>query len=129
MFLAYCENKCDYRIYNRRILVIEEVICITFDEANHIISKSMCEDDDVGMQQGLENQTINDEKNTQEVKGQEEEKKNDEVSKDLPKAWKFAQHHSKEFIIGDPSERVKIHSSIRPFVDNFAFILILNLRM
>ena len=64
IFLNYCENKHEYRVYNRRTLVIEETIYVTFDEINDVIFKSMCEDDDVGVQQELENLTINDVKST-----------------------------------------------------------------
>ena len=39
IFLGYSENKKAYKVYNRRILVVEEAIHITFDEAKDIISK------------------------------------------------------------------------------------------
>ena len=59
-FLGYCENKRGFRVYNRRTLVIEETIHITFDESNGDISKSCGEDDDAGVQEGLKKLTIND---------------------------------------------------------------------
>ena len=49
IFLAYCENNRSFRVYNRRTLVIEETIHITFDESNGDIFISSGEDDDAGI--------------------------------------------------------------------------------
>ena len=63
IFLGYCENKRGFRVYNRRILVIEEVIHVTFDESNDDIFKSCCEDDDIGVQERFKKFTIHDQDN------------------------------------------------------------------
>ena len=94
-FLDYSNDKQVYRLYNRRTLVIEEPIHITFDETNDIATKNICKDDDVGLQQKLEElSTENEAKTSKEDTSQnmevEEEKKDDETPKELPKVWKFA---------------------------------------
>ena len=60
IFLGYCENKRGFRVYNRRTLVIEEAIHITFDESNDDIFISSDEYDDVGIQEELKKLTITD---------------------------------------------------------------------
>ena len=115
--MVYCENKRGFRFYNRKTLVIEEAIHITFDESNDNISKSCCEDDDIGVQEGFKKLTIHDQDNApleeiskkddaQENQILEENDKDVGTPKDLPRAWKFAQNHPKDLIIGDPSERI-----------------------
>ena len=126
--MKYCENKRDFKIYNRKPLVIEEAIHVTFDESIDDISKSSCEDDDVGVQERLKNLTIHDqdnaplENNSNDDQTLEENVKNDGTPKDLPRAWKFDQNHPKELIIGDPSEKVRTHSSTKQLMDNFALV-------
>ncbi|KAL3524949.1 hypothetical protein ACH5RR_013321 [Cinchona calisaya] len=41
IFLGYSSDKKIYRVYNRRTVLIEEVVHVTFDEANDIISKNV----------------------------------------------------------------------------------------
>ena len=95
IFLDYSNDKQVYRLYNRRTLVIEEPIHITFDETNDIATKNVCRDDDVGLQQKLEElSTENEAKTSKEDNSQnmevEDEKKDDETPKEIPKVWKFA---------------------------------------
>ena len=119
--------------YNRRTLVIEEAIHVTFDKSNDDIFKSSCEDDDVGVQEGLKKLTIHDQDNAppkddskendpQENQALEENDKDDGTPKDLPRAWKFVQNHPKELIIGNPSEKVRTRSSTKQLKDNFALV-------
>ena len=49
ILLYYAIDKRAYRVYNRRTLVIEDVIHITFNEANDVVIQEPCENDDVGI--------------------------------------------------------------------------------
>ena len=132
IFLGYCENKRGFRVYNRRTLIIEEAIHITFDESNGDISMSCGEDDDTGVQEGLKKLAINDhdsaspetdsKDNDAQISPAEEVNNRDTTTpNDLPRAWKFAHNHPRELIIGDPSEKVRTRSS-RHLIDNLAFV-------
>ena len=92
-----------------------------------------CEDNDVGVQEGLQKFTIHDQDNTplednskeddpQENQALEENDKDVGTPKDLPRDWKFVQNHPKELIIGDPSEKVRTRSFSKQLMDNFALI-------
>ena len=77
IFLGYCENKRGFRVYNRRTLVIEEAIHVTFDESNDNIFKSSCEDDDVGVQERLKKLTIHDQNDTPQEESSKEDNPQD----------------------------------------------------
>lgn len=51
IFLGYSNDKKAYRVYNKRILTIEEAILVTPDETNDVIAQERWEDDDLGVQQ------------------------------------------------------------------------------
>ncbi|KAL3537935.1 hypothetical protein ACH5RR_001301 [Cinchona calisaya] len=110
IFLGYFSDKKAYRVYNRRTLLIEEVVHVTFDETNDIISKNVCEDENVGIKKEFEKLTIHEEHqgispnnvdNTNHLG--EEGEKDENTPKDLPKAWRFVCSHRQDLIIGDPS--------------------------
>ena len=61
--LDYSSDKSIYKICNRRTLVIEETIHVTFDESNDVVTKNVCKDDNVNLQYDLEKLTIQDEEN------------------------------------------------------------------
>ena len=110
IFLGYCENIRGFRVYNRRTLVIEEAIHVTFDESNDDVSKSCCEEDDVGVHEGFKKLIIHDQDNApleenskeddlQENQALEEKDKDVGTPRDFLEVWKFVQNHPKELIV------------------------------
>ncbi|KAL3516244.1 hypothetical protein ACH5RR_023146 [Cinchona calisaya] len=100
IFLGYSSDKKAYRVYNRRTLVIEEVVHVTFDEANDVISKDFCEDEDVGVQKKLEKLTIQEEHQETKESNEddahhldEEGERKEDSPKNLPKARRFVSSH------------------------------------
>ena len=53
IFLGYSIHSKSYRVYNKRILVVEESIHVTFDEHNYI-SRKVISDDVEEVEQNLE---------------------------------------------------------------------------
>ena len=53
IFLRYFESKKEYRVYNKKTLVVEEAIHVTFDEANDVISKETGKEDNTEIQKEL----------------------------------------------------------------------------
>ena len=49
--MDYANDKSTYRIYNRRTLIIEEAIHVTFGEFSSIVVQESCENDDLDVQQ------------------------------------------------------------------------------
>ncbi|KAL3534603.1 hypothetical protein ACH5RR_003064 [Cinchona calisaya] len=100
IFRGYSSDKKAYRVYNRRTLLIEEVVHVTFDEANDVISKNLCEDEYVGILKEVEKLTIYEDH--QEITSSndvndhqidDEKEKNEDTPKDLPKGWRFVSSH------------------------------------
>ena len=93
IFLGYAPRSKAYRVFNKRTLVVEESINVTFDESN------------VGLQDGLP-------RYDDEIEGEMEllqlnhklsteapndgEVKNEQNQEELPKDWKFAPDHPKD---------------------------------
>ena len=124
IFLGYCENKRGYRVFNRRTLVIEEAIHVTFDES-YDTSKSNSEDDEEEIKKKLKEVTSQDAKSeeqeiSKDTQEPSEDEENNDLPKDFPKTWKFAKSHPMEQIIGDPSEKVKTRASSKTLLDNLA---------
>ncbi|XP_027171592.1 auxin response factor 6-like [Coffea eugenioides] len=77
------------------------------------------------VQEGLKKFTIHDqdnaplEDNSKDNQTLKENDKDDDTPRYLSRVWKFAQNYSKEFIIGDPSEKVRTRSSTKKLIDNF----------
>ncbi|KAL3510114.1 hypothetical protein ACH5RR_029515 [Cinchona calisaya] len=126
IFLGYSSDKKAYRVYNRRTLLIEEVVHVTFDESNDVISKNLCEDEDTGILKELEKLDIH--KDHQEGTSnvdinnhQVDDEKNEDAQNDLPKAWRFVSNHPQDLIIGDLSDGVTTRSH-KPLNNNCALL-------
>ncbi|MBY3556131.1 hypothetical protein HGI15_22650, partial [Modestobacter lapidis] len=46
----------------------------------------------------------------------------DDISQELPKAWKFKSSHPKDLIIGDPSIGIRTRSKLKDLCINMAFV-------
>ena len=51
IFLSYSNTSKTYRVYNKRTLVVEESMHVTFDESNPSFMEKVVVDDDAGLQQ------------------------------------------------------------------------------
>ena len=101
IFLGYSLISKAYRVFNKRLEKVEESIHVIFYETNHITSKVIDDDDDVGVESKFKNLNLN---------GKDDEV--NEQSKDLPKEWRYAKGHPKELIIGDPTKGVVTRSTL-----------------
>ncbi|KAL3534607.1 hypothetical protein ACH5RR_003068 [Cinchona calisaya] len=122
IFPGYSSDKKAYRVYNRRTLLIEEVVHVTFDETNDVISKNLCEDEDVGILKELEKLVIHEEH--QEITSSVDVNNhqiNDEKNEDIRKAWRFISSHPQDLIIGDLSDGVTTRSH-KPLNNNCALL-------
>ena len=104
IFLGYSSDKKAYRVYNKRTLVMEEAIHVSFDESFKSISKNENNKEDI--QEGIRKLNLNDEKekrieeesNTLHLNNDEEE--NEDQVNDLPRAWRYNRDCPKKLIIG-----------------------------
>ena len=108
-FLGYPSFSKAYRIFNKRIITIEESTHIAFDENILLpLRKEECIDNDSITLEKKIKKMSRQEKPTLEV----EEIANKDHT-DLSKDWKYVASHPKDLIIGDPSQGVRTRSSYR----------------
>ena len=98
-------------------MAIEKSIHFIFYESNNSLQERESVDDDLGLETSMGRFQIED-KRQQEVIGEDPKKEESplalppphqvksESSQDLPKDWKFVINHSKDQIIGNPSNGV-----------------------
>nr|ABD63167.1 Zinc knuckle family protein [Asparagus officinalis] len=105
IFLGYAPRSKAYRVFNKRSLVVEESINVTFDETNigsQVVLPRKDDDDDI--EGGLDLLQINDTPSIEVQKDVDSTNAQEQV--EPPKAWKFTSNHPKEQIIGSPSKGV-----------------------
>ncbi|KAH9791901.1 hypothetical protein KPL71_003915 [Citrus sinensis] len=129
IFLGYSNSSKTYRVYNKRTLVVEEFMHVTFDESNpSSAEKGVVNDDADGeLQEELskENQEHAPQENQEDRR---EEQTNMELeqqegsSQTLPKEWKYVSSHPKDLILSDPSRSITTRSSLRNTCEHAAFI-------
>ena len=136
IFLGYSSSSKAYRVFNKRTLVVEESIHVTFDESNSLDKEKGSVFHDVDSEIPLEKLTIQSDKEEsgKEVEIEEvheeshvehqEESLQLDISSDqpLPKEWRYNPDHPKDLIIGDPSKGVTTRTSLRNICNNFAFV-------
>ena len=121
IFLGYAPRSKAYRVFNKRSLVVEESINVTFDETNvgsQVVLPRKDDDDDV--EGGFDFLQINDTPSIEAQKDVDSSNAHEQV--DLPKAWKFASNYPKEQIIGSPSQGVVTRSKALSECGNVAFL-------
>ena len=108
IFLGYSSSSKAFRVFKKRILVVEESIYVIFYETNDLSSRKSEGIDDVDpLIEGMKELTIKDStiqneeehENKQDDEG-EEQQEQPQSTNDLPKEWKYNHNHSKELIIG-----------------------------
>ncbi|KAH9716703.1 hypothetical protein KPL71_021554 [Citrus sinensis] len=127
IFLGYSNSSKTYRVYNKRTLVMEESMHVTFDESNPSSEKKGVVNDDADGELQEESSKENQENAPQEnQEDRQEEQTNMEqqegISQTLPKEWRYVSSHPKDLILGDPSRGITTRSSLRNTCEHAAFI-------
>ena len=127
IFLGYSLHSKGFRVYNKRIMTIEESVHIVFDETNHNLARKNISEDFVEMFDSLSLKD-NEEHNTmKEMPNKEMEKQNDgeesqEQHDDLPREWRTKKDHPLDNIIGEVTQGVRTRSSLRDTHVHMAFV-------
>ncbi|KAH9751651.1 Integrase catalytic domain-containing protein [Citrus sinensis] len=127
IFLGYLNSSKAYRVYNKRTLVVEESMHVTFDESNPSSTEKVVVDDDAGEEE-QEEEASNDNQEDAPHGIQEEHheepnvEQNEGTSQTLPKEWRYVSSHPKDVILGDPSRGITTRSSLRNTCEHNTFI-------
>ncbi|CAL9120320.1 unnamed protein product [Musa textilis] len=117
IFLSYSSISKAFHIFNKRTLVIEELIHVVFNE----VFKFKKNDFDNNLDfNGL---------NLKETSPPNNNLDASSFKTSLPKEWKYIDAHPKELIIRDTSKGVQTHSSFKNFCANITFLSQLNLNV
>ena len=99
IFLGYSTNSKAYRVFNKRTLIVEESIHVTFNK--DILwpreSHEYENNDTTIIEKNIENLSLQEKPNQKEI---EVTNKN---HNDIPREWKYVGSHPKELILGNPS--------------------------
>jgi len=120
IFIGYSLNSHAYRIYNKRLMIVEESVHVVFDEVDHKsiqASKNNTEEDEQNINLEkldccAEKQSVDSSKQSIEILQQSE----------LPKEWRIPRDLSVKNIIGKIKEGVSTRSSISNFCRHTAFV-------
>ncbi|KAH9671187.1 Integrase catalytic domain-containing protein [Citrus sinensis] len=104
IFLGYSNSSKAYRVYNKRTLVVEESMHVTFDESNHSSTEKVVVDDNAEEEQQEEASNDNQEDAPHGIQEEHHEETNAEQNE------------------GDPSRGVTTRSSLRNTCEHAAFI-------
>ncbi|KAH9668295.1 hypothetical protein KPL70_021361 [Citrus sinensis] len=125
IFLGYSNSSKAYRVYNKRTLVVEESMHVTFDESNPSSTEKVVVDDNAEEEQQEEASNENQEDAPPGIQEEHHEepnaKQNEGTSQTLPKECRYVSSHPKDVILGDPSRGVTIRSSLRNTCEHAAF--------
>ena len=120
IFLGYSSHGKSYRIFNKRTLVVEESVHVTFDE-NPRKSQEIehIDDDDDELVDKMKKVDINENA----VKSDQNEVISlDQTNQELPRDWKYMRSHPKDQIIGETLQGVRTRGSLRNELEYQAFI-------
>ncbi|KAH9671809.1 hypothetical protein KPL70_017497 [Citrus sinensis] len=112
IFLGYSNSSKAYRVYNKRTLVVEESMHVSFDESNPSSTEKVVVDDDAGEEE-QEKEASNDNQENAPHGIQEEHheepnvEQNEGTSQTLPKEWRYISSHPKDVILRDPTRGTK----------------------
>ncbi|KAH9699792.1 Integrase catalytic domain-containing protein [Citrus sinensis] len=129
IFFGYSNSSKAYRVYNKRTLVMEESMHVTFDEFNPSSAEKGVANDDADGELQEESSKENQENAPQENQEDRQEEQinieleqQESISQTLPKEWRYVSSHPKDVILGDPSRGVTTRSSLRNTCEHNAFI-------
>ncbi|GAB2289002.1 hypothetical protein Dimus_038036 [Dionaea muscipula] len=121
IFLGYASSSKAFRIFNKRTLVIEEYIHVTFDECNSFFKK-IVENDDIGIVEPRSDGVGTSGKDVDEELIGHELQENLPQHPDLPKKWRYAQSHPQDLILGDPTRGVTTRHGLQNQCTHLAFL-------
>ena len=129
IFLGYLNTSKAYRVCNKRTMVVEESMHVTFDESNpSSVKKGVDNDEADGDLQEESSKEIQENASQENQEDRQEEQTNMEmeqqegISQTLPKEWRYVSSHPKDVILGDPSRGVTTRSSLKNTCEHNAFI-------
>ena len=99
IFLGYSSSSKAYRVFNKRILIVEESIYVTFNEDILLpIESHECEDNDITIiEKNIKELSLQEKQNQEKIEVINKNQNN------LHKEWKYVGSHPKELILGDSS--------------------------
>jgi len=111
-------NGHDYRVYNKRLLVVEESMHVVFDESDCIVPKSILDEPDIDDLRTIlqKNQSINLHATNPTVV------KESVVNAGLPKEWKTPRDLTLDKVIGKIEKGVSTRNSLNNFCKTMAFV-------
>ena len=137
VFLGYSNSRKAYNVFNKRTLVVEGYMHVTFDESSKLdlVKDSVSCDEIVGNLEKLDirgdatqnKEELNKDNQTQEQHALEEIRDDiayvdhQEVHGDLSKEWRFTKDHLKYNIIGEASKGVSTWNQLKT-LGNLAFL-------
>ena len=126
IFIGYSNSSKTYRVYNKRTLVVEESMHVTFDQSNpSSVEKVIVDnhaDEELQEKSSKDSQKDTPQGNQEEQHEETNVEPNKDTSQALPKEWRYVSSHPKDLILGDPSRGVITTSSLRNTCEHAAFI-------
>ena len=137
VFLGYSNSSKAYRIFNKRTLVIEESMNVTFDDTSKLdlVKGSSCGDFggefeklNIGEEEPQSLKELNNDKKSQEGLAYGDEIEDQEhvdhqqLHENLPKEWRFTKDHPKDNIIGETTKGVSTRNQLKLLDSNLAFL-------
>ena len=137
IFLGYSNSSKAYRVFNKRTLVVEESMHVTFDETSKLdlVKGSSCVDFvgefeklNIGEEEPQSLKELNNEKKSQEEHAHGDEIEDQEhvdhqqLHENLPKEWRFTKDHPKYNIIGETTKGVSTRNQLKILDSNLAFL-------
>lgn len=121
IFLGYSLSSKAYRVYNKRTLVIEESMHVSFDEPNPFKEDQVICDNDEDIIDIPVEENINIDPGEQ-FGHQEEVIQQEQNQNDLPQEWRTHRDHPIDSIIGDINKGVSTRLNLKDACLNTAFV-------
>lgn len=134
IFLGYSLSSKAYRIYNKRTLVIEESMHVSFDETNPTkVEEVSCDDDDDIMEAPTKDTTEDaeselpkedsvKERQIDSINHQDDNLQQEKNHPDLPREWRIHRDHPLDKVFGDVESGVKTRLNLKEACLNMAFV-------
>nr|UBX54601.1 transposon Pol polyprotein [Lupinus angustifolius] len=103
IFLSYSLTSKAYRVFNKRTLVVEESVHVTFDETNHVLKDVIsCDEDDLPSSPTKNNSIVDITTEPEELRINDNLSSQEEhIYSDLPKEWRTHRNYPIDNIISD----------------------------